>query len=70
MFETLESRELMSTTLPTADVGTTTTDTPTAGIDAGATADAKGTKSGSTGGKVYLVFTFKLVAVKTISWSY
>jgi hypothetical protein len=68
MFETLESRELMSATLPTADA-TTTTDAPTAGIDAGATADAKGTTS-SGSGQIYLVFTFKLVAVKTISWKY
>jgi len=69
MFETLESRELMSATLPTADVSTTT-DATTPGIDVDATAEAKGTKSGSTSGKIYLVFNFKLVAVKTISWSY
>jgi hypothetical protein len=69
MFEMLESRELMSATLPTADASTTTGAT-TPAVDVGATAEAKGSKSGSTGGKMYLVFNFKLVAVKTISWSY
>jgi hypothetical protein len=64
MFETLESRELMSTTLPTVD----TTDTTTPTTDAGTpdvTVDARKASSGGSG-QIYLVFQFKLVAVKTV----
>ena len=67
MFEALESRELMSATLPTADVGD-----PTAPTDPGTpdvTVEArKASSSSNSSGQIYLKFTFKLVAVKTVAW--
>jgi hypothetical protein len=68
MFEALESRQLYSTTIDTPVTPTDAAD-PAAppAIDQSATADAKG-KGASTSGQIYLVFRFKLVAVKTISW--
>jgi hypothetical protein len=60
MFESLESRQLYSVATVAPDQ-----EAPTP-IDSTISVDASKTKP-SSGGQIYLVFTFKLVAVKTVS---
>jgi hypothetical protein len=62
MFESLESRQLYSVATDAPDASVPTP------VDSTVTVDASKTKP-SSGGQIYLVFTFTLVAVKTVSWN-
>jgi hypothetical protein len=64
MFESLESRQLFSvaTVAPDPDQSTPVP------VEQTVTVDGLRKSGGATSGQVFLVFTFKLVAVKTVSW--